>query len=282
MGVIYLDVLLVLNFCMDYCILRAAAAISGRRSTFWRLCVAAGFGALYAGVCIVFPALSALPLRIAVCAVMAGAVFAVRSVGQLARKTLLVLLVTFVFGGCVFALEQMSGTRLSVDGTLYAPISRKTLLAAAALAYGISGIVFRNQAKEKRPYGETIRLTCYGNVQEVYLLVDSGNTLQDPMTGRPVLILTRAAALRILPEEVQFLPLLLGKDNAAELVRRARQTDTAGWRLISFQSVGGGGMMPCFHPDAVTREDGSAYDSMVAISGAGAICSGEYDGLIEP
>ena len=40
--------------------------------------------------------------------------------------------------------------------------------------------------------------------------------------------------------------------------------------------------MPCFRPDAVTREDGSAYDGMAAISGAGTICGGEYDGLIEP
>lgn len=282
MRVIYLDVLLVLNFCMDYCILRAAAAIGGKRCPAWRLGLAAGFGALYAGGCVLLPVLAMPPLRMAACAVMAACAFAVRHIGQLMRKTLLVLLVSFVFGGCVFALEQISGTSLSVDGALYAPVSRKVLLVSAALAYGLSGIVFRNQAKEKRPYGETIRLSCNGTIQEVYLLVDSGNTLQDPITGRPVMILTRTAALRILPEEVQFLPLLLGQDNAAELVQRVRQAGISGWRLISFQSVGGGGMMPCFHPDAVTREDGSAYDSMVAISGAGAICSGEYDGLIEP
>ncbi|MDO4175105.1 MAG: sigma-E processing peptidase SpoIIGA [Eubacteriales bacterium] len=282
MRVIYLDVLLALNYCMDYCILRAAAAISGKRCPVWRLGLAAGFGALYAGGCVLLPELAAIPLRVVACAVMAASAFAVRHMGQLMRKTLLVLLVSFVFGGCVFALEQMSGASLSVGGALYAPVSRKVLLVAAALAYGLSGIVFRNQAKEKRPYGETIRLTCNGTAQEVYLLVDSGNTLQDPITGRPVMVLTRAAALRILPEEVQFLPLLLGKDNAAELVQRAQRAGITGWRLISFQSVGGGGMMPCFHPDTVTREDGSAYDSMVAISGAGAICSGEYDGLIEP
>ena len=229
-----------------------------------------------------FPSLCAGVLRIAVCAGMSALAFSVHSIRQLVRKTLLVLLTAFVFGGCVFALEQLSGTSLSQDGVLVVPVSRKILLVSGALAYGLSGIVFRNQAKEKRPYGETVRLACFGTIQEVYLLVDSGNTLRDPMTGRPVLILTRTAAARILPEEVQFLPLLLGTGNAAQLVQRAQQAGIGGWTLVSFQSVGGGGMMPCFHPDAVTREDGAAYDSMVAISGAGDICSGDYDGLIEP
>ena len=281
MRVIYLDVLLALNFCMDYCILRAASALGGRPCLMRRLAAAAAVGACYAAGCVLLPAMGALPLRLACCAGMAAIAFSVRHVRMLVRQTLLVLLVSFVFGGCVFALEQLSGTSLSAGGALYAPVSRKTLLVAAAFAYGLSGLVFRGKARENRPHGETVRLTFGGTVQECYLLVDSGNTLRDPMTGRPVLILTRAAAARLLPEELQFLPLLLGKDNAAELVQRAQQAGYTGWRLVSFQSVGGGGLLPCFRPDAVTREDGAAYDSMVAISGS-TVCAGEYDGLIEP
>lgn len=282
MRVIYLDVLLVLNFGMDYCILRAASALSGKNVSGFRLCAAAGMGAVYATGCILVPLLHAMVLRIAMCAGMAGVVFSIHSIRQLVRKTLLVLLIAFVFGGCVFALEQLSGTNLSQNGVLVVSVSRKVLLAAAALTYGLSGIVFRNQAREKRPYGETIRLACFGTIHEVHLLVDSGNTLRDPMTGRPVIILTRTSAARILPEELQFLPMLLGTGNAAQLIQRIQRAGITGWTLVSFQSIGGGGMMPCFHPDAVTREDGAAYDSMVAISGAGDICSGEYDGLIEP
>ena len=112
MRVIYLDVLLALNFGMDYCILRAAAALSGKPVPFSRLCAAAGLGAIYAAGCIVCPSLCAGVLRIAVCAGMAGIAFSIHSIRQLVRKTLLVLLTAFVFGGCVFALEQLSGTSL--------------------------------------------------------------------------------------------------------------------------------------------------------------------------
>lgn len=282
MRVIYLDILFVLNFCMDYCILRAASAIGGRPSSGRRLTAASVFGAAYAVACLLIPVLSALPMRLICCAAMTWFAFAVRDMRKLVRQTLLVMLVAFVFGGCVTALEQLSGTTLSAGGVLYAPISRKVLLVSALLAYGLSGIVFRNQAKENRPHGETVRVSCDGDVQEVYLFVDSGNTLRDPVTGRPVLVLTRAAAMKILPEEAQFLPLLLSASNAAELVERTQREGLTGWRLISFHSVGGGGMMPCFHPTAVTRENGSLYDCMAAVSAAGDICSGEYDGLIEP
>ena len=72
MRVVYLDVLFALNFAMDYCILRCVSALSGRPAAVWRLSLAAGLGALYAGGCIVIPVLSTLPVRMAAGAVMAG------------------------------------------------------------------------------------------------------------------------------------------------------------------------------------------------------------------
>lgn len=149
MRVVYLDVLFALNFAMDYCILRCVSALSGRPAAVWRLSLAAGLGALYAGGCIVIPVLSTLPVRMAAGAVMAGTAFSIRQVRLLVRQTLLLLLVAFVFGGAVTALEQMSGTRLMQGGVLVAQVSRRVLFASALLAYGLSCFVFRNQAKSK-------------------------------------------------------------------------------------------------------------------------------------
>ncbi len=281
MRVVYLDVLFALNFAMDYCILRCVSALSGRPAAVWRLSLAAGLGALYAGGCIVIPVLSTLPVRMAAGAVMAGTAFSIRQVRLLVRQTLLLLLVAFVFGGAVTALEQVSGTRLMQGGVLVAQVSRRVLFASALLAYGLSCFVFRNQAKSNRPRGERVSICCEGKQAQIFLLVDSGNTLCDPMTGKPVLLLTRDAAIRILPEQQRFVPQELKQDNAAELVQQAQRSGLTGWRLVSFHSVGGGGLLPCFHPDAVRRADGTAYDCMTAISAAD-ICSGEFDGLIEP
>ena len=281
MRVVYLDVLFVLNFAMDYCILRCASALSGRPAAVWRLSLAAGFGALYAGGCVVFPVLSVLPMRLASGAVMAGTAFSIRHVRLLIRQTLLVLLVAFVFGGIVMALEQLSGTSLMQDGVLVVQVSRRVLAASALLAYGLSCFVFRNQASGSRPRGEQVTIRCENMQSQVFLLVDSGNTLRDPMTGRPVLLLTQNAAVRILPELQRFIPKQLSRDNAAELVQQAQQCGVTGWQLLAFHSIGGGGLLPCFRPDTVVRADGTVYDCMAAISVA-EICSGEFDGLIEP
>ncbi len=281
MRVVYLDVLFVLNFAMDYCILRCASALGGRPTAVWRLSLAAGFGALYAGGCVMIPVLSALPVRIASSIVMTATAFSVHNVRLLVRQTLLVLLVTFVFGGAVTALEQLSGASLVQDGVIVAQISRRVLFASALLAYGLSCLVFRNQAKDTRPRGESVCICCGEQRSQVFLLVDSGNTLRDPMTGKPVLLLTRDAAIRILPEQQRFVPRELKQDNAAELVQQTQQNGVTGWRLLAFHSVGGGGLLPCFRPRAVVRADGCAYDCLVAVSVAD-ICSGEFDGLIEP
>ncbi len=281
MRVVYLDVLFVLNFAMDYCILRCASALSGRPAAVWRLSLAAGFGALYAGGCVMVPILSALPVRIASSVVMTATAFSVHNVRLLVRQTLLVLLVTFVFGGAVTALEQLSGASLVQDGVIVAQISRRVLFASALLAYGLSCLVFRNQAKDTRPRGESVCICCGEQQSQVFLLVDSGNTLRDPMTGKPVLLLTRDAAIRILPEQQRFVPRELKQDNAAELVQQTQRNGVTGWRLLAFHSVGGGGLLPCFRPRAVVRADGCAYDCLVAVSVAD-ICSGEFDGLIEP
>lgn len=278
MRVIYADTLFVLNFCMDFCILRAAAAIGGRETELRRLCAASCLGGAYAVLCVPVSMCAMLPIRIAVGAVMTAVTFGLHDGRRLLRQFLLVLLTSFVFGGCVAALEQLSGTMLTVGGVLYAPVSIRTLLLSAVLAYGLSGMVFRRQAAEDRAEGETVTITCGRKTERLYLLHDSGNTLHDPLTGRPVILLTRRAAMKLLPEELQFVPLLLDGDNAAELTQKAKEQSELALGLIAFQSIGGSGLLPCFHPDHVMRGE-NCYDCMAAVSHA-EIGGGEYDGLI--
>lgn len=275
MRVIYVDVLLILNFCMDFCILRAAAAMGGRRIARVRLALAAFAGACYAVLCAAVPQGSWIPFRLLAGIGMTAAAFGVRR--GLLRQFLLVILVTFVFGGCVAALEQMSGTMLTVNGVLYASVSKKTLLLAAVLAYGLSGMIFRRKAAQDTAQGEQVLLTVGEKTAELYLLYDSGNTLHDPLTGRPVILLTRKAAAQVLPEELQFIALLLQENNAAELVQRAQHKSPC-FRLISFHSIGGSGLLPCFHPTRTIRA-GKEYDCMAAISDTD-IGEGTFDGLI--
>ena len=98
MRVVYLDSLAALNFCMDYCILRASAQFSGRPATGTRLTAAAGLGAAYAVLCVLVPVCAALPFRLIGVGGMSAMAFGIRQRAGWVRNTLTVLLISFVFG----------------------------------------------------------------------------------------------------------------------------------------------------------------------------------------
>lgn len=254
MRVVYLDSLAALNFCMDYCILRASAQFSGRPSTGTRLAAGAGLGAAYAVLCVAVPMCGELPFRLIGVGGMSAMAFGIRQRAGWIRSTLTVLLISFVFGGGVSALSALCGANFYRSGVLVAPISRTVLVVSAALSYGISAVVFRRQTAADAPQTERVTIRAGGRTECVQLLCDSGNLLMDPLTGRPALILTKQSAQRLFPEAVQ----------SAESDR------------IPFDSLGGSGWMEAFLPEEIRREDGSRYEAVIALTTAflGADCDG--------
>lgn len=88
-------------------------------------------------------------------------------------------------------------------------------------------------------------------------LIDSGNLLRDPVTSLPVIVISRRAAMRLIP-----LP-----ENGKV---------TYPFRLIMVRTVNGTGMMTVFHPDSVclrTSRGWQRVDTLLGVSPEG------YDGF---
>ena len=253
MRVVYLDSLAVLNFCMDYCILRASARFSGRVSSGARLAAGAGLGAAYAVLCMMVPLCGKLPFRLISVGGMSAMAFGIRQRAGWIRSTLTVLLISFVFGGGVSALSALCGVELTRRGVVIAPISRTVLLVSAAMSYGISAVVFRRHTAADAPQTERVTIRAGGRTKCVQLLCDSGNLLTDPLTGRPALILTKQSAQKLFPEAA-----------------RSAQPER-----IPFTSLGSG-WLEAFVPEEIRREDGSRYEAVIALTTAwlGADCDG--------
>ena len=102
-------------------------------------------------------------------------------------------------------------------------------------------------------------------------MVDSGNLLRDPMSGRRVIVVERAAMASALP---QNFPREGEMCRDHELARRLR--------LIPAQTATGEGMLTALIPDSLTVTDGSgsrSADYLIApTSLAGKI--GDFDALI--
>ncbi len=185
--ILYADVLLAIDFSMDFLSLYAAGRLFCLRMRFFRLALAAGCGALY-GLCAVLLNLSGLGgvcLNLAVCAAMTAVAYG-RCGG--ARR----------FGRAFFGVwgcgAFLAGMISLVSGGLQTGRGAggilDFLLAAGAAVIGVTRLlrrrVSRASIRVRIPYGER----CF----EGDALPDSGNLLTDPLSGLPVVLLSAPTA----------------------------------------------------------------------------------------
>ena len=281
MEVIYIDVLTALNLLVDFLLLAATARLAGIFTGRLRLLGGAAAGAAYAALA-VLPVpwlLTCLPARLAAGLGMVVLAFGRRA--PLARLYAWFLAVSCAFAGFTAALYFLTGTPLGTGGVYYFDVPLRVVLGACLLAYAATGLLFRGAAKHGGLHRTTeeVTLTAFGRTGRFTLLLDSGCDLTDPVSGRPVLVLERQAAARLLPGELGFLCTALGGAPAADVLGRIPEEHRRSFRLLPYCTVGtAGGLLLMFRPAAAMR-GGHPFETYVAISPA-RIADGRYEGLI--
>ena len=232
---VYLDTLFLLNFLMNYLLLLVTAKTAGE--PFRRLRLAAGglIGAAFAAV--VF-----LPgwewLTHPACKLGSAVLMLLAAFGRsrhLLRLGLLFFALSCGLGGGVLVIGLLSGRGLAFqNGVLSTGMDLKAALLSAAVCYTVLTLLFhrsgRHVGRELAPAvvsigGESVLLTA---------LRDTGNTLTDPATGRPVLVAEGARLRQLLPEA------LLGglREPAGTMERFAQAPFGRRLRLLPYRAVG--------------------------------------------
>lgn len=174
--VVYLDILLILNFFVDFFLLLGTNRLAGFPPNARRAALSAVLGAVYSGCCLI-PGFSFLgnTLWRTVCLCLMGLIaFGFRK--SAIRRCILFYLLSMALGGVALGFER--------GGAL-------TLIAAAGgvgalCIFGFRGKVGKVFVPVELCYGENhLRLTA---------LRDTGNSLRDPLTGQSVLIIGPEAA----------------------------------------------------------------------------------------
>ncbi len=285
MTVIYVDTLFLLNAVIDYLLLLAAARLAGEPLRRWRFALGAALGGLYA-VAIFLPGfqfLSALPWRLASAGLMMLVSYG--GSGRLLRQGLLFVALTCAFGGGVVAIGLMGGSGLALGGgVFYSSLDLKMVLLSAAVCYGALTLVFRRIGRHSAASGELVeaRLTLMGRSVRLTALVDTGNTLTDPVSGRPAMVAEGESVRDLFPKDRQpaFRDLL---DPAGGLTRLGTGEWRSRFRLLPYRAVGvERGLLLAVRADSLELDGQGRGPVLVALSPTAVSDGGGYRALIGP
>ena len=280
---IYVDILFLINFIINYLILFCSAHMSGARIRRLRILLGAFFGAAY-GVAVFFRELSFLGsfiFKIIMAFVMTACAFGFFDIRKLFRMTLVFYLISFAFGGIVFALYLLGAGGLCEvrNDIYYIHVPLKVLLISAGAAYLLLSIVFYRSTSEKKRRFCNITVEHEGRKSEFTALYDPGNTLTDPLTNAPVVICDYSAVREALPESVRSV--LDRKSPSGFPLSADELPPELKFRLIPYKTMNSPfSVLLAFRPDKVTVDGKYDDKTLLALSPEKISDGGAYAALI--
>lgn len=279
---VYIDLYVLVNFSMDLLCLMIVGSLLHRRVGRLRAILAAILGGLYAAATLLLGLDGVIGF---VCdAVMAIllCVIAFYARGERPRTTLksaaVFVLISMLLGGVMTGLYSLLNRlhlpfeALQGDGLSVWVFALLTAVAGVATARGGAFLGF-----SKKTSSVTVHAVLFGHSVELRAMVDSGNLLRDPISGKSVIVADAERLESVLPPD---------------LVRACRQGDPVRWlttyenakraRPIPTRTATGQSILLALVPDSLTLTVGSETypaDYLIAPSSLGASAQG-FDAVI--
>lgn len=262
---VYVDLLFLINFSMDYLCLYICARIMHRRIILPKLLLAASLGGIHS-VCALFINAASLPsliIDVGICMIMCAIVFSEKG-----RPLSSTLLCTFLFVGISMMTGGIMTAIFNLLNRLNLPLGEieddgiSTYLFAAIAA--VSGLVALRSGKvisRRASFEEcSVIVTIESKSITLPALSDSGNLVKDPLTGKPVILIDRKALAKII--DLSLFDRYLGGDLSPPEFPH-------GLRLIPINTAGGKSLIVAATPDKLTiKMDRSSKKPLVFDSDA--------------
>ena len=260
---IYIDVLFFENIAINFLILAITGYISKFSAGAARLLAGSFIGAMYV-LAAFLPGTEmyfTITAKIVLSFVMVAVTFWPEKIKDFIKLTLFFYLVSFVFVGAVFGLYYFLNPKGGMVSNGIYNISGfpiKTLLVSIIFTYIVIRIcwdIIKSKAIRENAMA-TVLIRLENKEVTINALIDTGNSLRDPISNIPVMIVEFEAIKEILPEEVNTIFLNGVETNLDLVVQEISKTDWASrFRLIPFNSLGKtNGMLIGFRPDRVEVE----------------------------
>lgn len=261
MTVVYIDLLFILNLVANYLLLLGTGRVAGAVLRRWRIALGAAVGAIYA-VLLFVPGLEWLGLW--PCKILSGIVMPLIAYGgerALLRVILLFFAASAGLAGLVMAVELLGGTGLTLqNGVLYSNFDLRLLLLLFVVCYFVMSLFFRRTGRHSGRELITLAIQMDGGQVTLTALLDSGHTLTDPATNRPVVVADAQCLTKLLPSGVD-------PSQPVEGVKRCREAGVTGARLVPYRAVGVDcGMLLALRAQSVKAGDRELGGLLVALS----------------
>ena len=244
---VYLDIIFLENMLMNYIILFATLIIIKAKCKHQqiKLILSSAIGSIYSIIVYlnILEIYSNILSKIVLSIVMTYVAFEPKNGKQMLKQLLIFYLVSFIFGGCTFALIYFIKPENIVinNGVFVGTYPIKVTLIAGTLAFIITQVAFKiNKSKiSSKNSLFNIEIFFEGKVLKVKALLDSGNMLKDPISKLPVVIVEKEELKNIITEEFfDYMDNIWGGDSKKEYEKNVIEEYLPKVRMVPFMSIG--------------------------------------------
>ena len=205
---IYIDVVLIENLIMNYIILLASSIIIKIKIKKIILLIASLIGAIYTILTYVIgiQIYSNFLLKFILSIMIIYVAYNPPNVKKMWKSLMVFYLTSFVFGGAAFALIYIVKPQeiLMKNGMFLGTYPLKNVVLAGIVGFISINTTFKivkNKITKKDIYKE-IKIEINGKQIDLNAMLDTGNMLKDPITGKPVIVVEKNILYEVLPKEL--------------------------------------------------------------------------------
>ncbi len=281
--VIYIDVLLCVNLLINYVILILEAKLLNLRIKRKRLILSALMGSFYS-IFIFFDQINlliSLFIKLLMSITIILIAYGFINTRSFVKSIVTFYFINFIFGGIIFCIWYFISPKgiFIKNGIVYFDISPTFLILSTVVIY-FSIKIYQYFLGENDLHNSVCDLEILnkGRIVELFAKVDTGNSLKEPFSNKPVIVAEYESLKDILPPEVKNYI----QDNVEDWTAKGKKTSLL--RVIPYSTVSGEGLLPAFIPEKVTiRYKNKTYikESFLAISKRN-LFLGDYKALVPP
>lgn len=206
--VVYVDILILVNFVVDYFLISIACRLLHKKPRLWRMLLSAALGGVFS-LYILLPQgkfLLQTAVQVVMCMSLCAVALGIKSVKDFLRNATVLFCVNFAYSGAMIAVWYVFKPHGMIinNSVIYYNISPLFLILFSIVGYfGVS--IARKFLKPNFPQNVycNVLLFCGNNTLSLQGIVDTGNSITDVFGISQILITEEKTATAVLGDQIQ-------------------------------------------------------------------------------